>query len=630
MCGIVGGYWRKSPANADALLADALAKLKLRGPDDRGCDVVSTGNGVVALGHARLSIIDVSSGGHQPMISADGRFALVFNGEIYNYRELREELRGFGHHFQSQSDSEVLLAAWAQWGSECLPKLDGMFAFVVHDRQRQRLVCARDGFGIKPLFFLSEPGRFLFASTQRALVALRGEPPRADWQRCYDYLVHGDYDGTESTFVAGVRQIPPGHLLEIDLTGCLSSEAQSWWIPRTVEDRWTFSDACEAVRETFLTNIRLQLRSDVPLGAALSGGVDSSAVVCAMRYVEPSADINTFSYIARGTSLDEEYWVDRVTAHVGARAYKVTADEGDLLRDLDDLIEAQGEPFGSTSIYAQYRVFHLAREHGVTVTLDGQGADELLAGYSGYPGFRLLSLLEQGRILNAQQFARAWGRWPNRSYRLAVMELGRVVFPDGLYAGARKALGRDFRPAWLDNEMLDEAGVRFVENRPPRSRSSRGRRVIEQLSKSLQQRGLPALLRHADRNSMRFSVESRVPFLTNGFADLLLSMPESFLVSPAGETKSVFRAAMRGIVPDEILDRRDKIGFGTPERDWLLKIAPRLRVMIAQDAPGIPFIREDALLAHFDAMLSGKIRFSWQLWRWVNFVRWFAKGGIAA
>lgn len=630
MCGIVGAFWRDPPSRRDALLDAALDRLRLRGPNDRGVEMCPVSHGLVAFGHTRLSVIDLTSGGHQPRETADGRFAMVFNGEIYNYRELRDELETLGRVFTTASDTEVLLEAWAQWGMECLPRLDGMFAFALHDRHRQRITCVRDAFGIKPFFFANEPGRFLFASTQRALVALRGEAPHANWQRCYDYLVHGDYDSDDRTFVDGVTQLRPGHYLEFDLRSRQVPQPVAWWAP-DITPRFAlgFDAAAEAVRALFLENVRLQLRSDVPLGTALSGGLDSSAVVCAMRHVEPDAEIHTFSYIAAGTSFDEERWVDLVADHVGARSHKVTADASDMLRDLDDMITAQEEPFASTSIYAQYRVFQLAREAGITVTLDGQGADELLAGYSGYPGYRLLSYLDGGRLASAHRFARAWSQWPGRSYRLAAMELGRVVFPDALYAQARRVLGRDFRPDWLDVEALERQGVVFREQRPPRSEWARGRRVIEQLAKSLQQRGLPALLRHADRNSMRFSVESRVPFLTTKFAELLLSMPEEYLISAEGETKHVFRAAMRGIVPDEILDRRDKIGFATPERDWLTAIAPRLREMLAEDAAHIPFLRHGNLLAAFDRAVTSHSGFTWAAWRWVNFSRWYAQYGFA-
>lgn len=623
MCGIAGGIWRVSANDIEQRLDAALRCMRHRGPNDHGTELQSKPNYMVAIGQTRLSVIDLSSGGHQPMVSDDGSLAIVFNGEIYNYRELRDELRALGHVFRSESDTEVLLASWAHWHKECLTKLEGMFAFVVHDRRNERLFCARDAFGIKPFFYAQNDDGFLFASEQPAMRSLRRELPRPDLQRSYDYLVHGDYDSQERTFIEGVKHLLPGSFLDIDLSSKQEAEPVSWWKPSIEQtSRLSYADAVEAVREQFLHNIKLHLRSDVPLGAALSGGIDSSAVVCAMRKIEPDKPIHTFSYIAEGSDVSEEHWVDLVNDTINATPHKVKASGADLVRDLDVIIAAQGEPFGSTSIYAQYCVFRLARDCGITVTLDGQGADELLAGYHGYPGQRMLSLVENGRLGALHGFARRWGEWPGRSYGGAWAYLGRAVLPDGLYAYARKGFGRDFQPAWLAVDFLRDNGVRFRESRPALQNGAKGRRVMEQLAYSLQTRGLPHLLRHGDRNAMAFSIESRVPFLTLPMAELLLTLPEEYLISDEGETKHVFRAAMRGLVPDQILDRRDKIGFATPERDWLMNAAPSLRGWL-EGCGNIPLINRTNLLAVFDKMVAGEMSFSWQLWRWANYCRWY-------
>lgn len=624
MCGILGGYWRTAPSDLGNNLAIALGTMRHRGPNDSGYEIQNGEQGSVVVGQTRLSVIDLSAGGHQPMMTADGRYALVFNGEIYNYKEVRTELIALGHAFGTVSDSEVLLKAWVEWGQGCLDKLIGMFAFAVHDRLDQTLTCVRDAFGIKPLFYTHSPGRLVFASELPTILALAGGNWAPDLQRGYDYVVHGDYDSTESTFVKGVKHLLPGRLLVFDAATGEVRETRRWWrVPTAQTSRLSFADAADAVREMFLDNIRMHLRSDVPLGAALSGGIDSSAIVCAMRHVEPDMPIHTFSYIAEGNSVSEERWVDKVNAYTGAVGHKVVATPGDLVRDIDTIIRAQGEPFGGTSIYAQYRVYQLAREHGVTVTLDGQGADELLAGYEGYPGERMLSLME-GRgegPLAAAEFARGWGEWPGRSHRRAWMYFGREVLPDGPYAQARRFMGRSAAPAWLNTAFLAEAGVQLRERRPPRSAEARGRRVVEKLTHALQVRGLPHLLRHGDRNSMQFSVESRVPFLTTPMAELLLSLPEDYLISAQGETKSVFRAAMRGIVPDAILDRRDKIGFATPEQEWFVTLADQAREWL-RGADNVPFLHRVPLLQAFDAMVSGRTPFSWQAWRWINYIRW--------
>ncbi|WP_375737992.1 asparagine synthase (glutamine-hydrolyzing) [Pseudomonas boanensis] len=627
MCGIVGGFWKGAEQGLEGRLEAALLAMRHRGPDDKGFELTQVSGGVVALGHTRLSIIDLSAGGHQPMYSPDGRYALVFNGEIYNYRELRTQLQAKGIRFRSDSDTEVLLHAWITWGQSCLERFQGMFAFVLHDRQAETLTCARDAFGIKPFFYSFQAGRFAFASELPALKVMQPGKPRVDWQRSYDYLVNADYDSQPRTFIEGILHLPPAHWMVVDLKAGTLSAPSPWWRPRVRENApVNFAQAVEAVREQFLDNIRLHLRSDVPLGAALSGGIDSSAVVCAMRYVDRESPIHTFSFIAAGSPLSEEHWVDQVNAHVGATAHKFVASGEELARDLDDMIRVQGEPFGSTSIYAQYRVFQQAKEAGITVTLDGQGADELLAGYSGYPGLRLKSLVERGQILQALQFARNWSQWPGRSQRHAWMHLAQLMIPGSLNEAAKRAIGRETTPAWLKADVLSDSGVTFKEFVHPMTTEGCGRRVVERLGSSLQSRGLPELLRHADRNSMRFSVESRVPFLTLPMADLLLGLPEDYLISPKGETKSVFRAAMRGIVPDHILDRKDKIGFATPEREWLVDIAPKLREWL-RASEDIPFLHAGRLLQNFDEIMVGKRPFTWQVWRWVNFCRWYGMMG---
>jgi asparagine synthase (glutamine-hydrolysing) len=557
------------------------------------------------------------------MHSDDGRFVIVFNGEIYNYRELRAELSREGHPFHTDSDTEVLLAAWRVWGRTCLPRLLGMFAFVVFDRNKQVLTCVRDAFGIKPFFYSCDDGEFLFASEMNALLGLRSTAPSISWQRSYDYLTQADYDSQEQSFMEGVKHLMPGCIMEFDLPAQNLSTQAKWWQP-SIQERadLSFKQAAEQVREQFLQNIRLHLRSDVPLGAALSGGIDSSAVVCAMRHLVPDAPIYTFSYIARGSPTSEECWVDRVNAYTGAHGFKVEATGAELAQDLDDLIAAQGEPFGSTSIYAQYRVFKLAKESGITVTLDGQGADELLAGYNGHPSLRMKSLIDGGHYVRAFAFADSWRKWPGRNSSTAIKSLGSALLPERLHGLLKSRMHKErYMPPWLDIDLLREAGVRLGPSAVAYGDETKGRSVVGHLASSLQHRGLPELLRHGDRNSMRFSIESRVPFLTIPLADLLLSLPEEYLISQRGETKSVFRAAMRGIVPDDVLDRRDKIGFETPEKVWLLGMSPIVRGWLEEGAD-VPFLNKKALLNNFDLVAEGKAPFSWQLWRWINFVRW--------
>lgn len=539
MCGILGSFSQHLSPGLDVRLQAALRALDHRGPDDRGLEIFSVAHGQLTLGHTRLSIIDLSPGGHQPMHSPDGRYTIVFNGEIYNYRELRQELRSLGYSFHTESDTEVLLAVWDAWKEGGLRRLAGMFAFAVFDRQDLTVTLVRDAFGIKPLFYYVRGGELFFASELPALLAMMPHRPGPNLQQAYDYLVYGRYDDQAETFYEGILHLPPGHTLKLSLAALSEgAEPVRWWWP-SIKERTdlSFEHAAEALREHFLSNVSLHLRSDVPLGAALSGGVDSSAVVCAMRHLEPDAPIHTFSYVARGSAVDEEHWVDLVNAHVGAIPHKVIVSHDELAADLDDMIRAQGEPFGSTSIYAQYRVFRAAREAGITVTLDGQGADELLAGYNRYPVAATRSLLQRRDVAGLVRFFMYWAQWPGRSRAQAVMALLHNFVPACLRGMAHRAIGRTPEPVWLKSNWLREHGVQVgPPKKLPGEDDSHGRSLMATLRAQLNG-GMSSLLRHGDRDSMRWSLESRVPFLTTDIAEFVLQLPEEYLLSSHGETK---------------------------------------------------------------------------------------------
>jgi asparagine synthase (glutamine-hydrolysing) len=623
MCGIAGSYWKNLDSSLNARMERALQIMRERGPNRQDFRRHDFPCGSALLGQTRLSIIDLSDQASQPMYSQDGRFGLIFNGEIYNYIELREDLARSGRTFSTQSDTEVLLMAWEAWGKDSLRRLTGMFAFAVFDFQLRTCTLVRDAFGVKPLFYACTDGSFYFASDIRAMRALAPQSPILNWQRAYDYLVHGEYDFGSETFFSEFSSLLPGHLMEVSLDHACAKQPQAWWTPSIIKgSTLSFEKASLRLRELILESVKLHLRSDVPLGAALSGGIDSSVIVCAMRHIEPDLPIHTFSFVAGEGSVSEEPWVDLVNDHVSAVAHKVRASPEELAQDLDKLIDTQGEPFGSTSIYAQYRVFKLAKENGVTVTLDGQGADEMMGGYNGYPGQRMLSLLDSGAFGQAWSFLRNWSTWPGRSRIEGLKRLVGAGSSGRLHTNLRRLNGMQRVPSWMRQGPLVEAGVRLVYPEVNATGEIQGRRMMAFLAQSLTERGLPGLLRHGDRNSMRFSVESRVPFLTTKLVDFMLSQPEDYLVSPQGETKALLRAAMRGIVPDAVLDRRDKIGFATPEKAWILGMAGTVRQWLGEDV-GLPFLDQAAICEHFDQIIAGNRPYTWQVWRWINFIRWY-------
>lgn len=602
-----------------------LDAIRHRGPDDLGefawSDPSSPAR--VDLGLARLAILDLSPAGHQPMTLSGGRFTISFNGEITNYIEIRDELLALGETFTSDGDTEVLLKGWARWGIGTLDRLEGMFAIAVLDTSDHTLTLARDPFGIKPLLYTDRGDKIAFCSEMAGLFEIAGAAPRLDWQTAVDYLQWGTYDNTERTFVEGVKQLRPGHYLVIDTnTGKLGVPVRYWWPDVAQTFQGSYAEATDTVRTLFLDSVRRNLRSDVPLGIALSGGIDSSAIVGAVRHLEPELPIQTFSFVSEGFARSEHKWVALVAEATGAKSHTVQPAPGDLERDLDDLIITQGEPFGTTSIYAQYRVFQLARQHGVTVTLDGQGGDEVFAGYSGYPTHRLRSLVETGKWVEAGRFARNWSTWPDRALRPMLVEAAGLFAPPQLQG---RILRQPASPL-LDTTRLRERGI---ETRYPLSGVSGayGRRLAAHLRHALARHGIPALLRHADRNSMRFSIESRVPFLDRELTEFTLSLPEEWLVGPDGTSKRIFRDAVRGWIPRAVIDRRDKVGFETPGQEW----EERLSKLATDPAHPVGFLHRGRAETLTGGLSEAEIGWGRHAhWRLINLRRWITLMNIDA
>jgi asparagine synthase (glutamine-hydrolysing) len=622
MCGIAGAFLNKDNGNFKFDPKVVLKKISHRGPDSSGHDFVSTQFGDLFFGHTRLSILDLSSSADQPMYSIDKSVLIVFNGEIYNYLELRYELQNVGYVFNTDSDTEVLIASYSHWGIDCVDKLIGMFSFVIYDKKEQKVILFRDAFGIKPMYYFLEDKQFGFSSELGPLKEIYRSKLDLNLQIVYDYLVHATYDHSYNTFYNNFKELRPGHILSINLVD-LTYNIYKWWNPKiTKPSSISYNDAVEIVREKFLANIKLHLRSDVPIGAALSGGIDSSAVVCGMRYIEPKMPLHTFSFIAEGKSYNENKWIDIVNEFVGAVPNKIIVQGGDIRNDIIDLIESQGQPFGSTSIYAEYRLYKAVNETNIRVVLNGQGADELLAGYDGYCGYKIASLIDQNNYFKIASFLKDWVNNGNRTYLQGIMEYGQLALPNYFYSNFRKLLGRNFEPNELNIKFLKDNSIIFEEHRDNQLIEFKARRVVERLLNSINGRGLPSLLRHGDRNSMRWSVEGRVPFLTVDFAEFLLQLPEDYLISQQGVTKRIFRDAMKDIVPDSILNRKDKIGFETPTEDWLIYFLQSELHKIKEYIENFEFINIDNYMLTLESYAKGKKPIDWRAWRMINLALW--------
>lgn len=641
MCGL-GGIVAPAGQMLDPAHAERFNEcLAHRGPDDTGWLAWQPGRTLVGragelpsaqlhLVHRRLAIIDLTDEGWQPMSTADGRYHIVYNGEIYNYLELRRELERLGHHFHSQSDTEVLLEAFAEWGVACLPRFVGMFAFALLDTAARKLVLARDPFGIKPLYYAPWRGGLAFASETKALHSLAGFQPRLNPRRAYQYLRFGLGDFGRQTLVEDIFQLPAAHYLEVDLA-CpdrLELPLRYWSLQPHVRDDLSFEEAAARLRDLFLESVRLHLRSDVPIGVALSGGIDSSALLGSMRYLGGSSlDLHAFSYVAADPRLSEERWVDIAGRAAGATVHKTRPTPADLAADLDTLVTALDEPFRSTSSYAQFRVFRLAKEAGIKVTLDGQGADETLAGYRPYIAARVASCIRRGDFREAAALSSRTRDLPGANPRRLLLQAGGHLLPEALRGHGRSLAGAGLRPAWLNPDWFESRGVPLRALPGPRAKDV----LRATLRSEITTTSLPGLLRFEDRNSMAHSVESRVPFLTPDLVEFCLGLPEDYLIARDGTSKAVFRKAMRGIVPDEILDRRDKIGFETPELDWLRALGPWVTSVLASDAGReMAPLNLPALATEWAAVADGTRPFGNHVWRALNLVRWAELHGVRA
>jgi asparagine synthase (glutamine-hydrolysing) len=615
MCGLAAVVTLPGAKVAPDLLQRFDKLLAHRGPDGSGLATflrdgtpADRGAADVALVHRRLAIIDLDRRADQPMTSPDGRYVLVFNGEIYNYLELRQELAALGHPFRTSSDSEVLIAAFAQWGRAALDRFVGMFAFILLDRRACELFLARDPFGIKPLFWAVGRQCIAIASEIQPLLDVPGVSRTIDLAQTSLFLAAGRTDAGQGTMFADVRSLPAGTWATISLDKPSAPAPISYWRPRIAPTPQPFSTAANTLRDLFLDSVKLHLRSDVPIGIALSGGIDSSAIVAAARAVGGGTlSLHTFSFAAEGSDVDETPFIALAAGAARAESTSLRIKPEEIVADIDDLVVSQGEPFGSLSIYAQHRVMGLAAKAGVKVMLDGQGADELFAGYRPYLARRLSELVANLRWVAATRLVRSMIRLPGVRAGLLAQAFEPAV-PSRLRALARMLAGRPLLPAWIDGQWFAARGA-LETGSPLRWRP---RLLHEALVQSLTETVLPALLRYEDRNSMAFSIESRVPFLTTRLADFAYAQPPEHLVDAGATAKAVLRQAMRGLVPDAILDRREL-------RPWFKC------VLGSEAARSLPWLKAETAFAALDRRVARSDEFGFDLWRTVNVIRWIER-----
>ena len=665
MCGIFG-IWQASRFELDPkMVQKAAASIRHRGPDDEGYLFVDTRTGRhwlaggddtppevfsrnypylpreplsrqspgpdcdLALAHRRLAIIDLSPAGHQPLCNEDATIWIIHNGEIYNFPELRKELESRGHRFLSRTDTEVIVHAYEEWGADCLAEFNGMWAFCLWDSRARKLFCSCDHFGIKPFYYFFDGERFVFASEIKALLAA-GLPRKANDRIIYDYLDSGLMDHTAETFFAGIRRLRGGEYAELKVESGEFNIKRYWSLNlKRKYSGLNHEEYAAKFYRLFEDSIRLRLISDVPVGTCLSGGIDSSAIVCVVDKLMREQGIKipgvsvqkTFSARYKDSRHDEGGFIAEVVKKAWVEDHYVYPDGEGLLREVEDLVYHQDEPFGSTSIYAQWDVFKLAAATRVKVTLDGQGGDELLAGYHIYFGPFFAELARARRWVKlfgeVKDYARVHGYSRARGYAAGAAyllpEKARFLLKSAWrsFAGGDSWINREYFRRFDDYYPIKRDGESYFDG---------------YMQMALNSKSIPSLLRYGDRNSMAHSVESRVPFLDYRLVEFVFSCPLEEKIS-GGVTKRIFRDAFSGVLPEKIRSRMDKIGFSTPEDAWFRTVMKKyLQDLVSSPSfQDRPYFRGERVQDILELHLQGRKDFRETIWKAVNLELWLRR-----
>ncbi len=630
MCGIAA-IFKHSQAGCPASVVEAMRDAVIhRGPDDQGAQFFHQVDGYLrpfhslpsddwtaGLGHRRLSILDLSAAARQPMSYRD-RYWIVYNGEVYNYLELKRELETWGHVFQTASDTEVILAAYAQWGPECFSRFRGMWGLVLVDLERREAILSRDRLGMKPLYTWRRDGFVAVVSEIKQLLKVPGFRPRVDAAAAAEYLLTG-YEDQPRTFFADVKLVPPGTWCRISLETLRVSASEAFWHPERIKAR--ISDEHEAARsfaEKFKECVRIHLRSDVPVGCALSGGLDSSSIAVLVHTLNSHGrdPLHTFTSVFPGESIDESEYADAVLDAIQAAPHYVRPDPKECLEDLDRFVWIHDEPVGHLAVYAGYCVARMTREAGVPVTLNGQGGDELFSGYWQCYFMHLRELGRQGRFLSL-----------GRHFVGALLRRGNPNLWSQIPVMWRRYRAREAPPSLQLRGPLRGPSAEIF--RQMMQLTGQARRVHD-----IRARILPRLLKWEDRNSMAFSVEGRYPFLDHELIDLCLSFVPDTLYR-RGWTKWPLRLGLEDTLPKKICWRRSKFSFETPQEKWLVDaFRPVLEEWLEDDErPAWEFVAQEDVRRVAQQIWQSEGRrkeVGQMLFRIFMFDRWLELFGLSA
>ncbi|MBA2611985.1 MAG: asparagine synthase (glutamine-hydrolyzing) [Bacteroidetes bacterium] len=514
----------------------------------------------LAFGHRRLSIIDLSETGHQPMCEKGAATWITYNGEIYNYIEVRAELKKLGHSFISESDTEVILAAYKEWGFNCVERFNGMWAFCIYDSEKKICFASRDRFGVKPFYFINDNTIFSFASEQKAFVKAGLIHTKTDQAALHSYLINGLLEVSASNFFESINELMPGNNLVYNLKTQELKINSYYNLTDHItlrNDRLSESELIEKITDAFENSVKLRLRSDVEVGTCLSGGIDSSALAVTISELTKQP-LSCFTSIFKHNEINEEHFADSVAKKIKAKHYKVEPTLENFLKEVDDLIYSQDVPIWDTSTYAQYKVMELASRHKIKVVLDGQGADELFAGYHHHFLAKWNNLFSNGNYVSAMKEVTASKKTISNPLQFYLKEKAKQKN----YFN-KKHFNLFFKPGFLNSSEIKNPSVYFNS-------------VNEQLVDDIYQTRLKSFLKCEDRCGMWHSVESRTPFADDiELINLLFSFNGNKKIKN-GVSKYLLREAVKNKLPKEIYNRYDKKGFETPMQEWMKKLRPQL------------------------------------------------------
>jgi asparagine synthase (glutamine-hydrolysing) len=602
MCGIAGIINFKSKSIDNAKIECMIKQMHHRGPDSNGKYI----NSNIAFGFSRLAIIDLNEESNQPMVIENGNLIIVYNGEIFNYIEIKQELELLGHSFKTKGDTEVILRSYIQWGEDCVNKFNGMWAFAIYNKKTNCIFISRDRYGIKPLYYYFNNESFIFCSEIKPILTILNNKSEINENAIFNYLVFNRTDIDDSTFFKSIKKLKHGHSFVIKDS---KVNLKRWY---NLKDRHTKPfNSFEEYKNLLKDSVKIRLRSDVPIGVCLSGGIDSSSIVSLINELDYN-NMNTFSAIYNKGDVGDEFKYIELYKNKVKNLHFTKPNFDGLIKDLDDFIQTHHEPVPSSSIYAQYKVMELAKNH-VKVTLDGQGADESLGGYHYFFGIYFKELLLKFK----------WGK--------LIKELIKYRKINQSWHGI-KSFFFFLMPSKLQTKLrikrINYLTDTFIKSNIKSSNVSESIYSSKSLKNALIDHfeyKLEHLLKWEDANSMRFSIEARVPFLDHRLVEKTLSSDIDYFIHN-GYTKKILRKAMKGLVPNEILWRADKIGFETPASEWFK--TEKLKeftfdILNSKEFRSRNIIDHKKALIMYSKHLNSEIDISQDIWKWINLELWF-------